>query len=176
MTAILPLVYSLILFLILSFLAFYLVGQVQQTQQVEQRLETLEKRIANNPCLAETYYFLGQIYLGKKDYPKSLRLLKNGLNFWNSEDRIGLGSLYNTLGFTYFKLQDNQKAIEYYHQAIQILPDYTLALNNLGLAYETTKQYKNAYATYRRVLAYDAQNPIAFARKQAVEPKLGLDR
>ena len=86
--------------------------------------------------------------MGKKIYDKAINLFRKALKYWDENDKIGLGSLYNTLGFTYFKLKQYEEAIYYYSQAIKLLPDYTLALTNLGLVYENKQMYKEAYNTY----------------------------
>ena len=112
------------------------------TRKVEKRLSLLEKRLQQNNTSSDNFYKLGQIYLGKKIYDKAIILFRKALKYWDQNDKIGLGSLYNTLGFTYFKLNNMKQAIYYYNQAIKLLPDYTLALTNLGLVYENNKCIK----------------------------------
>jgi tetratricopeptide (TPR) repeat protein len=174
MNSLLPLVYSSVLFTSLIFLGVYFVGQVQITQRVEKRLSSLEKKLKNNSYCSESFYKLGQLYLRKKIYIKAITLFKSALKNWDINDKIGLGSLYNSIGFTYFKMQNYKQAIYYYTEAITILPDYILALNNLGFAYENNKQYKKAWNTYSNVLNYDVQNKIALSRKKLVYSKLIL--
>lgn len=171
MTSIFPLIYSSILFLSLSAVCYYLVGQLQMTQRVESRLAILEKRLQTNQNLSNNFYKLGQLYLRKKTYEKAINLFRNSLIHWDFNDRIGLGSLYNTLGFTYYKLKQYEHAVYYYTQAIKLLPDYTLALTNLGIAYESQELYKEAYMTYLKVLKYDSENKTAYSRLPFVKSR-----
>ena len=101
-------------------------------------------------------------------------LFRNSLKYWDFNDKLGLGSLYNTLGFTYFKLKQYEDAAYYYCQAIRLLPDYTLALTNLGLVYESQEKYKEAYEIYNQVLVFDCKNETASSRLPLVESKKNL--
>lgn len=174
MTSIFPLIYSAILFLSLASICFYLVGQLKMTQTVEKRITMLETRLQTDERSSDNFYKLGQIYLRKKIYDKAINLFRQSLKYWDENDKIGLGSLYNTLGFTYFKLKEYEQAIYYYSQAIKLLPDYTLALTNLGLVYENKQMYKEAYSTYLNALKYEDDNKIAKTRLPIMKMKSEL--
>ena len=174
MNSIFPLVYSSILFLSLTIICFYLVGLLKMTQKVEKRLSILESKLQTSGKSSDNFYKLGQIYLRKKIYDKAIILFRNSLKYWDQNDKIGLGSLYNTLGFTYFKLKQYEEAIYYYSQAIKLLPDYTLALTNLGLVYENKQMYTEAFKTYSNVLKYETKNKIANTRLPIVKVKVEL--
>jgi tetratricopeptide (TPR) repeat protein len=174
MNTIFPIIYSSILFLSLTIICFYLIGQLKMTQRVEKRLSLLENRLQQDTTSSDNFYKLGQIYLSKKIYDKAITLFRKALKYWDENDKIGLGSLYNTLGFTYFKLNQYEEAIYYYIQAIKLLPDYTLALTNLGLVYENKQMYKEAYNTYFSALKYESKNKIANSRLPIVKLKVEL--
>lgn len=176
MQLIFPLLYSSILFISLIILCVYLLGQLQMIQKVEKRRISLEIKLKTNQNFYENFYKLGQIYLRKNFYEKAINLFRHSLKTWDQNDKIGLGSLYNTLGFTYFKLKQYKYATYYYLEAIKLLPDYTLALTNLGLIYETSKMYTEAYNTYAKVLNYERQNKIALSRISIVKEKVKLVR
>jgi tetratricopeptide (TPR) repeat protein len=171
-----PLLYSLLLFICVIFICIYVIGQIKITQKVEKRIIVLENKLQLNQNLSNNLYILGQIYLRKKFYEKAIGLFRESLVSWDLNDKIGLGSLYNTLGFTYFQLKEYDYAKYYYLQAIKLLPDYTLALTNLGLIYETTKMYLEAYNIYTIVLDYESNNKIALSRITIIEGKTRLLR
>lgn len=171
-----PILYSSILFLSLMSIFLYLLGQVRMTQEVEKRLLTLEIKLETEQRFYDNFYKLGQIYLRKTFYEKAINLFRQALVNWNKNDTIGLGSLYNTLGFSYFKLKQYEYAEYYYLQAIILLPDYTLALTNLGLIYETNRMYKEAYNMYGKTLRYQSENKIASNRINSVQKKSQLIR
>jgi tetratricopeptide (TPR) repeat protein len=174
MNSIFPLIYSSILFFSLATICFYLVGQLKMTQRVEKRIAILETRLQNDDRSSDNFYKLGQIFLRKKIYDKAINLFRQSLKYWDENDKIGLGSLYNTLGFTYFKLKEYDQSIYYYTQAIKLLPDYTLALTNLGLVYENKLMYKDASNTYSNALEYENQNKIAMTRLPIMKMKSEL--
>lgn len=174
MTTILPIIYSFILFGSLAIICFYFIGQLNMIQKVEKRLAILETRLQASNKSSDNFYKLGQIYLRKKIYNRAITLFRKSLNYWDQNDKIGLGSLYNTLGFTYFKLKQFEPAMYYYHQAIKLLPDYSLALTNLGLVYENKEMYQEAYNTYSLVLNYENKNKIASSRLPVVKLKAEL--
>jgi tetratricopeptide (TPR) repeat protein len=174
MVSIFPLVYASILFGSLIIICFYLLNLLKRTQTVEKRIVVLESRLQLDQRSSENFYKLGQIYLRKKIFDKAIALFRQSLKYWDENDKIGLGSLYNTLGFTYFKLNKYEQAIYYYTQAIKILPDYALALTNLSLVYENKQMYIEAYKTYQSVLFYDSDNKIAKTRLPLMKIKSDL--
>jgi tetratricopeptide (TPR) repeat protein len=174
MNTIFPLLYSSILLISLTLICFYLGGLLKMTQAVEKRISILETRLQTDERSADNFYKLGQIYLRKKIYDKAINLFRQSLKYWDENDKIGLGSLYNTLGFTYFKLKEYDQAIYYYTQAIKLLPDYTLALTNLGLVYENKQMYKEASKAYFDVLRYEDENKIAKTRFPMMQIKAEL--
>jgi tetratricopeptide (TPR) repeat protein len=174
MNSIFPLVYSSILFFSLSIVCIFLFGLLKMTQKVEKKISILENKLQTDQRSSDDFYKLGQIYLRKRIYDKAINFFRQSLNDWDENDKIGLGSLYNTLGFTYFKLKEYEQAIYYYCQAIKLLPDYTLALTNLGLVYENKQMYAEAYKTYSKVLIYENQNKIAKARLPIMKMKYEL--
>lgn len=176
MDSIFPLIYSFILFISLIIICFYVAGQVRMTQKVEKRLTIIENQLQTDPRFSDNFYKLGQIYLQKNFYEKAINLFRQALKNWDINDKIGLGSLYNTLGFTYFKLKQYEYAKYYYLQAIKLLPDYTLALTNLGLIYEIKKMYLEAYNIYKTVLNYEQNNKTALSRIPIVKGKVKLIR
>jgi tetratricopeptide (TPR) repeat protein len=148
MNIIFPLIYSTTIFLLLFILTFYIIGQIQLTKKVEEKMENLKKKIQLINNTYEDNYKLGQIFLRKNLYQKAIFFFQESLKFWNSDDKIGLGSLYNTLAYTYFKLQNYYLAIYYYKCAINLLPDYFLALKNLAFTYEKLQNYEKALIFY----------------------------
>jgi tetratricopeptide (TPR) repeat protein len=173
---IIPFLYSLILFFFVLCISIYLIGQIKLTQKVEKRIFILECKLQKNENLSNNFYKLGQIYLRKNFYEKAISLFRKSLLNWDSNDKIGLGSLYNTLGFTYFQLKEYDYAKYYYLQAINLLPDYILALTNLGLIYETTKMYREAYDIYQTVLEYEKNNKIALSQLALIKRKTKVFR
>jgi tetratricopeptide (TPR) repeat protein len=134
------------------------------TQNFEQKFKILQNRITFEKDSYEDFYKLGQLYLRKKIYSNAIDVFRQALKCWDWNDQIGLGSLYNTIGFMYYTLKEYDYAIYYYKQALYLIPDYTLALTNLAVTYEKLKLFETSYHVYKKVLQYDANNKIANSR------------
>ena len=174
MTTTFPIIYSSLLFFSLILISTYVIGQIQTTQKVEKRIINLESKINQINSPYEELYKLGQLYLRKKIYDKAINLFRASLKCWDTNDKIGLGSLYNTLGYTYYQLEEFEFAIYYYRIAIDILPDYILALTNMAFTYERIKDYETALSTYLKVFQYQQKNDIVEKRIKVVKLKLKL--
>ncbi|CAM9090456.1 unnamed protein product [Discosporangium mesarthrocarpum] len=167
-----PLFYSVSLFCILIIISYYIFQQIINVQKLENRIFILREKIQNNRATYQDFYILGQIYLKKKIFNKSILLFRQALQIWDFNDQIGLSSLYNTLGFTYFNLKNYNFAIYYYNISIQLVPDSLLALTNLGFTYEKINLYEKAYEYYQNTLKFDVMNKLALSRISVVEKKL----
>nr|YP_011007559.1 hypothetical protein V2497_pgp101 [Syringoderma abyssicola]WAM64988.1 hypothetical protein [Syringoderma abyssicola] len=174
MNSVFPLIYSILLFFILFFISFYIIKQISNTQNSEKKIIRLQKNIQNKKSSYEDNYKLGQLYLKRNFFSKAILLFRQALETWDHNDKIGIGSLYNTLGFTYFNLKQYDFAIYYYKIAIHVLPDYILALKNLAYTYEKVSLYKDAYDFYQAVLVWDPNNELVLSRMLIVERKLSL--
>jgi Tfp pilus assembly protein PilF len=73
------------------------------------------------------------------------------------------------LGFTYYKRQEFDKAIEYFNRALEVDPSRSEVRNNLGLVYLEMK----AYAQARREFEASFSNPT-YARSYLAQYNLGL--
>lgn len=174
MNSLFPLIYAIILFFILFFISFYLIQQVNNTQKIERKILLLQNTIQKNNFFYQDTYRLGQLYLKKKIFSKAIVFFRKALKSWDLNDTIGLGSLYNTIGFTYFKLKQYDFAIYYYKIALQILPDYVLALKNIAYTYEKIKLYDEAYKSYKKILIWDPNNKLALKQLEILNRKLRL--
>ncbi|CAM9091243.1 unnamed protein product [Sphacelaria rigidula] len=174
MNSLFPLIYTVILFFILFFISFYLIQQVTNTQKIEKKILTLQNVVQKKNFFYQDTYRLGQLYLRKKLFSKAIIYFRKALTTWDLNDTIGLGSLYNTIGFTYFKLKQYDFAIYYYKIAIKILPDYILALKNIAYAYESIPLYHEAYKYYKKILIWDPNNKLALTQLEILSRKLRL--
>nr|WAM64002.1 hypothetical protein [Ishige okamurae] len=172
--SIFPLLYATVLFLILTIVSFYIIQQIAKIQANEKRIIRLEKKIQNGSAISDDHYKLGQFYLRKKLFNKAILSFRKAVQSWDRNDQIGLGSLYNTLGFTYFSLKEYQCAIYYYEIAVKIIPDYILVVRNLGYTYEQLKLYSQAYKCYNRMLSRNKDEQLLISQLVRVKRKLDL--
>jgi tetratricopeptide (TPR) repeat protein len=161
MTNLLPLLYLTILLLSLCVLAFFLFTQIIRKKETETEFSILQKKLQSNEMNYFDHYSLGVIYVSKKLFDQAIVQFSYALKTWDKTDPNGLANLYNTIGFTYFQTEQFELAIYYYKEALNLVPEYIISLNNLAYAYEKKKLFLDALQTYEKVLEYDEINPIA---------------
>ena len=169
----LPLVYLIFLLGVLSFFFLTIIRQILQRQNAEKDLYELKKKVQTNQADYIDYYLLGTLYLSKKLFDQAILQFRYALKLWDKEDNNGLTTLYNTLGFTYFKLEQYELAIYYYKESLKKTKDYIVALNNLGYAYEKQKMLPEAIEIYKETIKYDKSNNIAKDRVKIISRRLG---
>ena len=75
------------------------------------------------------------------------------------------------MGFSYAAQNEFKKAIKHYNLAIKSLPEYPVALNNLGSAQQRLLEYDLAYETYKKVLLIDPSNKTALKKTKELEKR-----
>lgn len=170
----------LYLLFLLSFLvvgAFLVVRQVLIRRELEEATKVLGERVRVGEATSEDYFELGVILLRKKLFTQATKNLEKAKKGWEGEEEE-LAQVHNALGYSYFNMEQVDKAIEEYKAAVQLQPGYVTAWNNLGDAYERQKKYGKALEAYREALAYSPDNKVAQARadycKTRVERTGGL--
>jgi tetratricopeptide (TPR) repeat protein len=164
MNYILPTLYLTLISSVLIILIVFLVRQIIQKKEVEDSFTELQIKMRNKTATSLDYYSLGVIYLSKKLFDQAILQFRYALKTWDQEDLMGLASLYNTIGFTYFETKQYELSIYYYSEAIRLIPNYSIALNNLAYAYEKNQMQNQAIEIYRQVLKYDKENEIALEK------------
>ncbi|MEM1282064.1 MAG: hypothetical protein AAGG81_00780, partial [Chlamydiota bacterium] len=114
MEFILAKIYLVIIFTILVISALFLIIQIQLRQNLEKALLNLQSQPENKRKSPENQFKLGQIYLRKKNYNKAIQEFRSSFKNWNINDKLGLASLLNTVGFTYYQLKEYEIAMYYY--------------------------------------------------------------
>ena len=172
MDNVVPLLYLSILLISLVLISIFIGGQIIERKQIEDNLSVLQNKIRNNVANAEDYYELGSIYLSKKLFDQAILQFRYALQIWKNEDLEGISNLYNTIGFTYAETEQYDLAIYYYQEALKNDDNYTVALNNLGYAYEKQKMISEAITTYKKVITKEPNNETAVSRMQILKRRI----
>jgi tetratricopeptide (TPR) repeat protein len=94
------------------------------------------------PLSAETR---GDIFMARKMYHEAIEAFGEG----SPKDPV----LRNKTGIAWHQLQQLDKALKAYQQAVRLKPDYHEAINNVGTVYYTRKSYRRAVSQYRKAIA-----------------------
>jgi tetratricopeptide (TPR) repeat protein len=89
----------------------------------------------------------GDIFMARKMYSEAIEAFSEG----STKDAV----LRNKAGIAYHQLQNLDKALKCYEQAVKLNPKYHEALNNIGTIYYSKKNYRRAISYYRRALAIE---------------------
>ena len=157
METILAKLYIGLVFIILLIITIFLIVQIQLKQNLEKNLTGFQSQI--NKKSYESQFKLGQIYLRKKIYNKAIAEFRECFSIWDKNDRLGLASLLNTLGFTYFNLKQYEIAKYYYKIALSLTPDYFISLTNLAYLYQSQGQIDELDDVYKKLKKLDSNNP-----------------
>lgn len=95
-------------------------------------------------------------------------ILLPSLKFWASLQ------VYNALGVSYVLDGKIDKGIAQFENAVKVQPGYVTAWNNLGDAYEKTKDLTSALNAFEEVLLFDPNNKIARPRRDALKDKVTM--
>ena len=164
-------VYLSAFLLLLSVAAFFILKQILKTQKVENALNRLEKKLKNERGTTQEYYELGSIYLDKKMFIQAITMLKKALKSANAEPSE-MAAIHNALGYAHFGQEQYDVAIRQYKEAIKLEPDYVMAMNNLGHAYEQKKLTSQALDIYEQALAIEPENETAQRRSLSLRRRL----
>lgn len=86
---------------------------------------------------------LNDYYGSINDYEKIISL--NSINFQQNEGS-NLGTIYNNLGYTYLKLNDFKKSLEYINMALRLIPNHSYVWGSRGEYYYKAGEYKKCIA------------------------------
>lgn len=96
--------------------------------------EEFKKALSLNPDYPEAHNYLGTVYLDMERYEKAIEEFSHALtNVLYETPAVAL----NNIGWSYYKMGNNKKAVEHYNKALQKDPDTALIPiihNNLGQA------------------------------------------
>lgn len=165
------LMYLVTLLAFLSGGAFLVVRQVLIRRELDEAAKALGERIRTGEATCEDYYELGVILTRKKLFTQATKNLEKAKKLWDG-DESELAQVHNALGYCYFSMDRSELALAEYKRAVELQPGYVTAWNNLGDAYEKTKQWREALNAYQEVLSYAPGNEVALQRSSMCRQKI----
>jgi len=113
--------------------------------------EQYENIIKIDPNNSQAIHLLGVIFFQKKNYIKSIKLIKKSINI-NPNNF----SAYNNLGNVFRELKKYSDAIKNYNKAIEINPNYTGCLYNIAKTYAASSNNNLALNFYEKTITSNA--------------------
>jgi tetratricopeptide (TPR) repeat protein len=102
-----------------------------------------------DPKLTEARLNLGTLYIAQERYPEAITYLEQVTQdfLYRSPARA-----YNNLGWAYYKMGQEEKALNEYQRALKVAPLFCQALYNAALIYEGRKDLENAVQYLERAV------------------------
>ena len=163
--------YLLILFFLLTIISIFVFRQFLKTRNEEISLVKYEQKGIDSLETASELYEFGSIQIKKRLYSQATQTFLKAMKNSNDEPDEGKAIIENALGFTYAAQKDFKKAIKHYKSALLILPEYTVALNNLASAQQSLLDYEKALLTYKKVLNIDPKNRTAIKKTKELNKR-----
>lgn len=170
--SLLPQTYLLGLVTLLSLVSIIVGRQVLRVRRDESRLIQLEKASIDSSSQAVDLYELGSVQLRKRMYPQAANTLKKALKRLKDEPQEARALIENAIGFALAAQKDYTKASTHYETALNIKPDYPVALNNLAYVNEKLFQDNKALNLYKKTLKLDPENATAQKRINKLKRRL----
>jgi len=163
--------YLLILFILLVIISIFVFRQFLKTRTEEINLIKFEQKGIDSLNTASELYEFGSIQIKKRLYPQATKTFLKAIKYSQDEPNEGKAIIENALGFTYAAQKEFKKAMKHYNYAINSLPEYTTAMNNLASAQQSLLDYEEAYETYKKVLEIDPNNKTAIKKSKELEKR-----
>jgi tetratricopeptide (TPR) repeat protein len=177
MQELLPQAYLIGLIVLLGAAAVLVGRQILRVRKDEQALARLSSGGASGgqPTDSVGLYELASVQLRKRLYGQAVDNLKLALRKAQAEKAPdeARALIENAYGFALAAQSKFSEAIRHYRSALQIKPDYPVALNNLAYALGKQGEPQEAIDTYSRVLALEPTNGTARKGLKTMERRLG---
>lgn len=150
----------------------FLIKQVMEIIKEEFIMNDIRAKIQQNLDTYEERYIIGSLCINKKMYEQAIEQLEISLLKSQEIAEDLKAYLYNSLGFAYFKLQNYNRAISYYQKALNIKPNYVIALSNLAYLYEKVGVLSKALDTYKLILTFNFYHLLANKKINTLSPRV----
>nr|AIA21221.1 hypothetical protein [Pyropia kanakaensis] len=175
MTLALPIFYLSILTSFLLVLNKVILQQLKTILSLESQFKYFVEKRQSNMLEVEEGLAFAKICVAKKCFSKAIiegqLALKQNSNLNVKEESTRIANLYNMLGYIYSEAKQIETAKNFYKQALQVDPNYVIALNNLAKIYEESKDFKKAENLYDKVLTLNSNNKTANRKKDFIKKK-----
>ena len=116
----------------------------KQLGKKQEAIELLEKAIALASSNVEIQFELGNLYLGEKQFEKSVQHLEIANALQPNNPRM-----LAALGYAWFNLQDSDRARVFLEQSVQLAPTFALAWFHLGNAQVALGEKSSAIESFK---------------------------
>jgi len=122
-----------------------------QRGYMDQAAASFQIALRNDPASAEALYGIGSVYLDQQKNAEARESFERALKLRASYPDT-MANSWNNLGLLAARDGRREEAIGYFQKALELSPDHSIALDNLGSAYRQQKQWGDARRIYDQAL------------------------
>jgi len=126
----------------------------------DQAEASFRRALDDDRSSSEALYGLGSVYLQQEKNAEARETFERVVKMRSSYSDT-LPSAWNNLGLLAIREGRTGEAVEYFQKAVQLSPEYLIALENLGNAHRQLKQWEDAREALERAVAVGPQDPEA---------------
>lgn len=131
---------------------YHLGSQLNTLNELEEAEKYLRKSISANLSFFPSYLELGIVMIKKNNLEEAKKILHKAEDLQIIQKSQKSASLCSYLGTVYGKLNEFEKSIAYFQQAISLLPENADFHFNLGLTYHNLNMKKQAFFEFKKAV------------------------
>jgi tetratricopeptide (TPR) repeat protein len=136
------------------------VRAIEGERDPDRGLVLLEEAIVIDTAFAAAYRKIG-VVLGNRneERARSLEMLRQA---FEHRDRLTRRERFMVEGTYYSAVGDDERSLQAYERMVELWPDDSRGLNNLGLAYLARREFEASEEIYRRAIEADSSNALPY--------------
>lgn len=138
--------------------------------ETEAAIGHYQRLLARRPGLADAHFNIALLYKKSKRYDEAISSYEAAI----SHGIDNVQEVYSNLGVLYAEMRQKEKALQMYHRALEIDPEYIPALFNLAGLYEESGDRQNASDLYYRIRSLNPNHWESLSRLAHMK-KVGND-
>jgi tetratricopeptide (TPR) repeat protein len=153
------------------------VRAIEGARDPDRGLALLEEAVAIDTAFAAAYRKIG-VVLGNRNEQRA-RALEMLRQAFEHRDRLTRRERFMVEGTYYSAVGDDERSVQAYERLVELYPDDSRGLNNLGLVYLARRDFGASEEIYRRAIEADSSNALPYTNllvAQAAQGKLAETR
>lgn len=147
-------------------ICLYLGALLKNEGRLDEARAAFLTAVDHSPDSELAYANIGDIAFKKDKYDEAIEFYLKAINA--TGDSLKKSSLYNDMGFAYFRKGSLEEAVDSFKQALKLNPENKNALHNLGVMYVKNGMQEKVKDDYREFLSQDEGVDIVFNLSRSI--------
>ncbi len=134
-----------------------------KNNDLEEGFNYLQKELDESPNNGYAWGWMASLYMKKNEYGAALNSINKSIQYLPNKDKHFRSYAYSLRGDIYYEqLNENEKALADYNQAVELDPSNVDRYENRANLYYYTKRYDKAETDYRKIIALDEGGVLGY--------------